>query len=96
MHLKELAASVYCKRSSVTNRFKCISGSKSIEWLGQEALKRYSKLRPSSNYSAVCSEIRVLEIRKSCGGAILDPDDVIKDVLDDNDFVAIGKLNLNN
>lgn len=29
--------------------------------------------------------------RKTVGGAILDKDDKIKDVLDDNDFVSIGK-----
>ncbi len=30
--------------------------------------------------------------RKSSGGAILDPDDKIQDVLDDNDFVSIGNF----
>ena len=65
-------------------------GSKSIEWLGQEALKRYIKLKPSSSYGPIHNET-ILDIRKPSGGAILDPDDVIKDVLDDNDFVAIGK-----
>ena len=31
------------------------------------------------------------DIRKTVGGAILDPEDLIKDVLDDNDFISIGK-----
>ena len=30
--------------------------------------------------------------RKTVGGAILDPEDVIGAVLDDNDFVSIGEL----
>ena len=33
----------------------------------------------------------VHDIRKTVGGAICDPEDSIKDVLDDNDFVSIGK-----
>ena len=32
------------------------------------------------------------EIRKTRGGALLDGDDTIKTVLDDNDFVSVGKL----
>lgn len=32
----------------------------------------------------------VQEVRKTRGGAILDPDDLIADVLDCNDFVSIG------
>ncbi len=28
--------------------------------------------------------------RRTSGGAVLDPDDLIKDVLDDNDFVIVG------
>ena len=31
----------------------------------------------------------VNDIRKTLSGAILDPEDKIKDVLDDNDFVSI-------
>lgn len=36
----------------------------------------------------------VQEVRKTRGGAILDPDDLIVDVLDCNDFVSIGNKNL--
>ena len=36
----------------------------------------------------------VHDIRKTVGGAICDPEDSIKDVLDDNDFVSIGKKNI--
>lgn len=34
----------------------------------------------------------VQEVRKTRGGAILDPDDLIVDVLDCNDFVSIGNV----
>ena len=34
----------------------------------------------------------VLDIRKTVGGAICDPEDIIEDVLDDNDFISIGIL----
>jgi len=64
----------------------CKSG-KSIRWLGDEALKRYLKLRPPS-FVPNREEV-VNDIRKTTGGAILDPDDPIEDVLDDNDFVSI-------
>jgi len=64
----------------------CKSG-KNIKWLGEEALKRYLKLKPPSfvpNRDEVVSDIR-----KTTGGAILDPEDKIEEVLDDNDFVSI-------
>ena len=34
----------------------------------------------------------VHDIRKTVGGAICDPDDILIDVLDDDDFVAIGNV----
>ena len=59
-----------------------------IRWLSEEALKRYLKLKPSSH---VPNKVEtVYEIRKTKGGAILDPDDLIVNVLDDNDFVSVG------
>eukprot|EP00092_Neocalanus_flemingeri_P003503 GFUD01003757.1.p1 GENE.GFUD01003757.1~~GFUD01003757.1.p1 ORF type:complete len:676 (-),score=161.97 GFUD01003757.1:197-2224(-) len=64
----------------------CKAG-KSIRWLGGEALKRYLKLRPPS-FVPNREEV-VNDIRKTLGGAILDPEDRIEDVLDDNDFVQI-------
>lgn len=57
--------------------------------MGEEALKRYQKLRTSSH--APNRKETVSEIRKTRGGAILDPQDVINEVLDDNDFVSIGE-----
>lgn len=57
-------------------------------WLADEALKRYEKLRPASSY--VQRKERVREIRKTKGGAIIDPEDLLVNVLDDNDFVSVG------
>ena len=51
---------------------------------------RYEKLRPSASYVSGRIE-KVKEVRKTRGGAILDPDDIITDVLDNNDFVSVGK-----
>ena len=65
-------------------------------------MKRYLKLRPPSfvpnreevsflTFVYIKSPLRkvVNDIRKTLSGAILDPEDKIKDVLDDNDFVSI-------
>ena len=69
-------------------------GDNKIRWLGEEALRRYLKLKPPSFVPN--REEAVLDIRKTAGGAILDPEDTLKHVLDDNDFVSIGKkLSLN-
>ncbi|KAJ6215972.1 hypothetical protein RDWZM_010472 [Blomia tropicalis] len=62
--------------------------SQTIEWLSEEALRKYVKLRPSGSNISANSE-RVYEIRKAKGGSILDPDDLIIHVLDDNDFVSL-------
>ena len=64
------------------------SGKHNIRWLGEEALRRYLKLRPPSFVPN--REERVHDIRKTVGGAILDPEDAIGAVLNDNDFVSIG------
>merc|ERR1711892_974 len=58
-----------------------------IRWLGEEALKRYLKLRPPS-YVPHKEEV-VKDIRKTQRGSILDPEDMIEDALDDNDFIHI-------
>jgi len=60
-----------------------------VRSLGEEALIRYQRLAPSSSIPSR-KEV-VAEIRKTKGGAILDPQDAIKDVLDDNDFVSVGE-----
>ena len=63
-----------------------------MRWLGDEALRRYLKLKPPS-FVPNRQEV-VLDIRKTVGGAICDPEDIIEDVLDDNDFISIGKLSI--
>ncbi|CAG2105925.1 unnamed protein product [Medioppia subpectinata] len=60
-----------------------------VRWLSEEALKRYLKLKPSSHVPNVSPLETVYEIRKTKGGAILDPDDLLCNVLDDNDFVSV-------
>lgn len=57
-------------------------------WLAEEAVKRYEKLRPASSYVPGRKEV-VKDIRKTKGGAIIDPDDVLTNVLDDDDFVSV-------
>ncbi|CAL1294671.1 unnamed protein product [Larinioides sclopetarius] len=68
---------VPCTRSSTTVRF-----------VGEEALRKYQKLRPQSSHVSGRDE-KIYQIRKTKGGAILDPDDQVNHVLDDNDFVSV-------
>ncbi|XP_076447679.1 histidine ammonia-lyase-like isoform X2 [Babylonia areolata] len=60
-------------------------GNESVSWLGEDAIRRYYRSKGSSGYAPE----KVYEVRKAKGGAILDTDDPIKDVLDDNDFVTV-------
>ena len=69
--------------------FTTYIGKNKIRWLGEEALRRYLKLKPPS-FVPNREEV-VHDIRKTVGVAILDPEDSITAVLDDNDFVSIGK-----
>lgn len=62
-----------------------------VKWLGEEALRKYLKLRHNKLGSNIDIE-SCSEIRKAKGGAILDPEDIIIYVLDDNDFISLGKL----
>eukprot|EP00093_Oithona_nana_P001328 01328.XXX_2837_2561_1 [CDS] Oithona nana genome sequencing. len=48
-------------------------GGKTIRWLGEEALRRYLKLKPPS-FVPNRQEV-VHDIRKTVGGAICDPED---------------------
>ena len=66
-----------------------VLGSESIAWLGEESLKRYMKLKPSTHVPNKAE--KVARVRKTRGGAILDPSDSVADVLDDNDFVSVGE-----
>ncbi|GFQ97828.1 histidine ammonia-lyase [Trichonephila clavata] len=68
---------VPCTRSTATVRF-----------IGDEALRRYHKLKPQGSHVSGREE-QIYQIRKTKGGAILDPDDQVNHVLDDNDFVSV-------
>lgn len=57
--------------------------------LGVMTSRRYNKIKPGSVHVERNEE--VLEIRKTRGGALLDVEDHIKAVLDDNDFVSVGR-----
>lgn len=64
-----------------------------MRWLGDESVRRYYKLQTQDGVIDNREREMVQEVRKTRGGVILDPDDSIRDVLDDNDFVTVGKLN---
>ncbi|XP_071439403.1 histidine ammonia-lyase-like [Hetaerina americana] len=76
----------------------CRDGKITVRWLGEEALRRYMKMHwgeeeeAGSTRRATPREEKIQEMRKTRGGVILDPDDLVKDILDDNDFVSVGKL----
>ena len=64
----------------------CKTSECTVEWLGNEALHRYRGLK-----GYIKNNDQVQEIRKSQGGSLLFPDDPVEDVLDDNDFIYVGK-----
>ena len=70
-----------------------VPGEKTVQWLGEESVRRYSKLQKQDDTKENRESEKVQEVRKTRGGVILDPDDHINDVLDDNDFVTVGKRN---
>ncbi|KAJ8302038.1 hypothetical protein KUTeg_021025 [Tegillarca granosa] len=59
-------------------------GTEKISWLGDESLRRHFKTKGGAGQNE-----KVYEVRKAKGGAILDVDDPIRDVLDDSDFVTV-------
>lgn len=65
----------------------CKTGTESVAWLGEESLRRYMKLKPSTHVPNKAE--KVARVRKTRGGAILDPSDSVADVLDDNDFISV-------
>ncbi|XP_068242640.1 histidine ammonia-lyase-like [Palaemon carinicauda] len=62
-------------------------GKESVSWLGEEALRRYQKLKPATHVPN--KNEKVASVRRTQGGAILDPSDFLCEVLDDNDFVSV-------
>ncbi|XP_067119401.1 histidine ammonia-lyase-like [Centruroides vittatus] len=65
----------------------CKAGRSTVRWLGEEALRRYQRLQPQSSHVDRIEKVR--EIRRTKGGAILDPDDLVRNILDDNDYVSV-------
>ncbi|RWS30495.1 histidine ammonia-lyase-like protein [Leptotrombidium deliense] len=59
-----------------------------IGWLADEAVRKYFKLKPVSCHIPRKEEV-VAEVRKTRGGAILDPEDCIINVLDNNDYISV-------
>lgn len=59
------------------------TGSEKVRWLGEESLRRFKNTKSGSK---VESE-KIGEIRKVAKLILLDPDDQLKDVLDDGDFL---------
>lgn len=57
-------------------------------------MAKYEKLMQNKIANPDDIQDTVQEVRKTRGGAILDPDDLIADVLDCNDFVSIGNVYL--
>lgn len=68
----------------------CRETSRTVGWLGQEALKRYIKNKPDNGGITSVKETRFI-VRRCQGLGLLDVDDAIEDVLEDNDFVELGK-----
>ena len=77
--------------STETTFFIVQPGTADIRWLIEEATRRYSEM--NSDLPVVVDYSRV-ELRKTgsgtCSGPVFHHQDLIKDVLDDNEEVAIG------
>ncbi|RZF35762.1 hypothetical protein LSTR_LSTR012060 [Laodelphax striatellus] len=56
-----------------------------VSFLGEEAIGRYQRLR---NFEFHGDKIQ--DIRRARGGVVLDPLDLVADVLDDNDFITVS------
>lgn len=80
VHIRDEWLAVPCRDTSFT-----------IQWLGLEALKRYIKNKPDNGGIKSVKETRFI-VRRCQGSSLLDADDTIEDVLDDNDFVELGKV----
>ncbi|XP_067914871.1 histidine ammonia-lyase-like isoform X2 [Heterodontus francisci] len=59
-----------------------------IKWLGQEALRRYMKNEVGRDGLGCVDDIK-FSVRHCQGLCLLDPDDTIRDVLQNNDFIQI-------
>ena len=70
-------------------RLFVILGDETVSWLAEESLRRYLKLVKNSEAKGHVHTVR--EVRMTKGGAIIDPEDIIKDIADDNSFISVGK-----
>ncbi|KAJ8269221.1 hypothetical protein COCON_G00118280 [Conger conger] len=66
----------------------CRDPSYTIQWLGLEALKRYTKNKPDNGGIKSVKDTS-FAARRCQGQGLLDADDTIEDVLEDNDFVEL-------
>lgn len=64
----------------------CIHKNKNILWLIEEAIERLSKRTMNELKPAQC------ELRSASNNHLYDGNDLLHDVLEDNDFVVIGKI----
>nr|CAD7568868.1 unnamed protein product [Timema californicum] len=69
----------------------CKDGNLDVQWLGEETLRRYYRLKLGDHEVRSHSD-QVKEVRRAKGGAWLDPEDHLADILDDNDFVTVAQL----
>uniref|UniRef100_A0A4W4DNX8 Histidine ammonia-lyase n=1 Tax=Electrophorus electricus TaxID=8005 RepID=A0A4W4DNX8_ELEEL len=65
----------------------CGDPSKSMRWLGLEALRRYARAHPSEVLSSQPSFV----LKRCVDGGLLDVEDSISSVLSDNDFVKLRR-----
>ncbi|KAJ8384349.1 hypothetical protein AAFF_G00206020 [Aldrovandia affinis] len=66
----------------------CRDPTYTVQWLGIEALKRYTKNKPDNGGIASVKDVNFVA-RRCQGQGLLDADDTIEDVLEDNDFVEL-------
>uniref|UniRef100_A0A671U480 Histidine ammonia-lyase n=1 Tax=Sparus aurata TaxID=8175 RepID=A0A671U480_SPAAU len=67
----------------------CRDTTNTIQWLGQESLKRYIKNKPDNGGITAVKDTRFV-VRRCQSLGLLDADDTIEDVLEDNDFVELA------
>ncbi|XP_055508743.1 histidine ammonia-lyase-like [Leucoraja erinacea] len=66
----------------------CKDLSYNIQWLGREALRRYTKAKADDG-GLGCVEDMTFLVKRCQGPSLLDPNDAIGDVLQDKDFIQI-------
>uniref|UniRef100_A0A8C5BNL9 Histidine ammonia-lyase n=1 Tax=Gadus morhua TaxID=8049 RepID=A0A8C5BNL9_GADMO len=67
----------------------CRDPTKTIHWLGLEALRRYIKNKPDNGGITTLKDVRFV-VRRCQGQGLLDGEDTIEDALEDNDFLELA------